>query len=91
MEIKFNNLKELYQRLKPALATKKRSFYRQGIKYIKEEDIWNYLKDTKWVPSVNLSLADMVNDILGSDDELIDNYVKNILVSSKRNPNLKDD
>ncbi len=90
MELKFNSLKELYLRLKPALATKKRLCYQRGLKYIKEEDIWNYLKDTKWKSTINLSLADMVNDILGSDEEVIDNYMKNILITSKRKLNLKD-
>lgn len=59
--MEFNNLTELKNRLMPALRLKKEEI---NNKNITEEDIWNYLKDTKWVKSNNLSLSDMVNDIL---------------------------
>ena len=45
----------------PALRLKKEEI---NNKNITEEDIWNYLKETKWINSNNLSLSDMVNDIL---------------------------
>ena len=44
MDIKFETLEELYKRIKPALITKKNEMHRDGYIYIKEEDIWNYLK-----------------------------------------------
>ncbi len=59
--MEFKNLTELKNRLMPALRLKKEEI---NNKNITEEDIWNYLKETKWINSNNLSLSDMVNDIL---------------------------
>ena len=64
MDVEFNSLEELYRRIKPALHTKKEEMKRNGYPYIKEEDIWNYLKEVKWVHSKNLSLYQMVSDVL---------------------------
>ena len=49
---------------------------RAGYIYIKEEDIWNYLKEVKWINAKNLSLYQMVSDVLNSDNMLIDKYLK---------------
>ena len=76
MEIEFNSLEELYNRLKPALTTKKNEMNRNGYKYIKIEDIWNYLKEIKWKKAKDLSLYEMVSDVLNIDDLLIDDYLK---------------
>lgn len=76
MDINFNSLEELYQRIKPALNTKKQEMQRSGFSYIKEEDIWNFLKEKKWQNSKNLSLYEMTNDILNADNGLIDAYLK---------------
>ena len=76
MDITFNSLEELYQRIRPALKTKKDEMKRAGLIYIKEEDIWNYLKEVKWINSKNLSLYQMVNDVLNADNMLIDKYLK---------------
>lgn len=84
MDIEFNSLEELYNRLKPALLTKKEEMNRTLYPYIKEEDIWNYLKEVKWKKTSDLSLAEMVNDILNCDDALIDNYLKQKLNMKNR-------
>ncbi len=76
MDITFNSLEELYNRIKPALNTKKEEMKREGYIYIKEEDIWNYLKEKEWINSKNLSLYQMVDDVLNSDSMLIDRYLK---------------
>lgn len=76
MDITFNSLEELYERIKPALVTKKQEMRRNGYEYIKEEDIWNYLKEIKWRNSKDLSLYEMVNDVLNCDDYKIDKYLK---------------
>lgn len=76
MDVTFNSLEELYQRIKPALTTKKYEMIRNGFNYIKEEDIWNYLKEVKWKNSKDLGLADMVSDVLNTDEVNIDNYLK---------------
>ncbi len=76
MDITFGSLEELYKRIRPALKTKKEEMKRAGYIYIKEEDIWNYLKENKWMNSKNLSLYQMVNDVLNADNMLIDKYLK---------------
>ena len=52
----FTNLKELYDRLIPALKSKKDELIRLGCNYIEEIDIWNYLKEKRWKNSYNLLL-----------------------------------
>ena len=47
MDVAFNSLEELYERIKPALTTKRREMHRNGFDYIKDEDIWNFLKEIK--------------------------------------------
>ncbi|MDD6323077.1 MAG: post-transcriptional regulator [Bacilli bacterium] len=76
MEIEFKSQEELYKRLKPALNTKKDELNVNGYGYLKIEDIWNYLKENKWKTSHDLSLNEMVSDILNADNELIDAYFK---------------
>ena len=75
-DIKFTSLEELYKRLKNELKTKKDEMNQLGYMYIKEIDIWNYLKEVKWIQSRNLSLYQMVSDVLNADNILIDKYLK---------------
>lgn len=91
MEVEFNSLEELYNRLKPALVTKKNEMNRNGFKYIKIEDIWNYLKEVKWKKSKNLSLCEMVSDVLNVDDLLIDDYLKQKLNLKNREIYFKEE
>lgn len=88
--IEFQSIKELYDRLLPALRTKKMEMTRLGINYIQEQDIWNYLKDIKWKKASNLSLYEMVNDVLNTDNGLIENYLKNKLKKRRRKANLEE-
>lgn len=90
MDITFNSLEELYNRIKPALITKKEEMRRSGYIYIKIEDIWNYLKEEKWINSKNLSLYRMVNDVLNADNMLIDKYLKEKLNMRDRNVYFND-
>lgn len=72
MDIEFKNLEELKKRVGPALATKEKELKLK--KYsIKKEEIWNYLVKNKWSTSKNLTLYDIVNDILKFDIEEIEN------------------
>lgn len=89
MDVTFHSLEELYQRLLPALRTKKNEMRRGGYTYIKEEDIWNYLKEVKWVHARNLTLFDMVSDVLNTDDLQIDTYFKKELRVMQRRRNLE--
>ena len=90
MEIKFTSLKELYVKIKPALTSKKEELSRIGLNHIKEEDIWNYLKETKWGKSINLSLSEMVNDVLNSDNYKIESYVQKKMDEIPRTVNLEE-
>ncbi len=83
MDLEFETVEDLYRRLIPALRTKQREMRRNGYPYIREEDIWNYLKEVKWVRARNLLLYEMVNDVLGTSEEQIDSYLKEKL--NKRN------
>nr|MBP3258889.1 hypothetical protein [Bacilli bacterium] len=73
----FTNLKDLYDRLTPALKSKKEELIRLDCDYITELDIWNYLKDKKWKNSYNLLLYQMVDDILNVENIVIMDYYKN--------------
>lgn len=89
MEFEFRSLKELYDRLTPALSTKCNEMKRVGYSYIKEEDIWNYFKEIKWRKAVDLSLHEMVNDVLNTDNVIIDKYMKDKLKTETRTINLE--
>ena len=90
MDIEFNNVKELYERLKPALSTKVTELKRNDLDYIKVEDVWNYLKETKWMSANNLLLYQMVDDILNLDNNEIDEYVKGEIRKKVIRPNLEN-
>lgn len=91
MEIEFKSVLELYERIKPALKAKANELKRIKYDYIKEEDIWNYLKEYKWKKSRGLDLFEMTNDILNLDVIALDSYVKEVYRKSKREVNLEDD
>jgi len=74
--MEFSSEKELFNRLKPALKSKKRELNDYGYGYLKIEDIWNYLKESVWIRSKNLALNEMVSDILNVDNEEVDEYFK---------------
>lgn len=90
-DIKFTSLQELYNRLEPALSAKVSEIKRQKVLYIKKADIWNYLKSYKWHKETNLTLIDMVNDILNVDLSVIDEYVKNNMQKVKRDLIIDED
>ena len=69
--IEFKNLQELKERITPALNTKVKEIN----SYVTEEDIWNYLK-IKWKKEINLTLYDIINDIINLKKEKIEEYVR---------------
>ena len=75
--IKFNSLQELYERLLPAMETKVNELKNNGIKYINEKDIWEYLKKNKWSKDRDLTLSECVDDILNTSDVEYKKYLKN--------------
>lgn len=70
------NIQKLYEFLSPALNVKLRLLRNRNYFYIKKEDIWLYLKESKWPYSKGLTIADMVNDIIHCDNQEIDLYLK---------------
>lgn len=91
MDIEFSSVKELYDRLTPALKTKEQELKRNNINYIKKEDIWNYLKIKKWKGAKNLLLHQMVDDILNVDYVLLKNYVEDNIRDNIVNPDLQSE
>ncbi len=90
MENEFDSLLDLYKKVYPALSTKKREVFKLGRTYIQEEDIWNCLKETKWKISNNLTLSEMVNDILECNMDMLDNYIKKQISLIERKVNLDE-
>ncbi len=90
-DINFRSLEELYQKIKPALYSKVLEIKRIKIDYIKEEDIWNYLAEHDWKERRNLTMADMVNDILTLDNDIIKSYVLDFLKNESRNVKYDED
>ena len=84
MDYEFSSKEELYQRVGPALRSKVNELHRFGYSYIQEIDVWNYLIESKWCKSKDLMLSDIVNDILHTKNERIDEYVKDKMSSTKR-------
>lgn len=73
-EIKFKSLNELYTRLFPAFNTKKNELLKNKIN-VREIDLWNFLKENVWSLTTHLSIYDMVNDIMGIDENDLKNYI----------------
>ena len=87
-EFKFNDLEELYQKVLPALTTKVNELKRSDIKYIAEHDIWRYLRKNYWQNSKELTLGEMVNDILSTPNTILEDYMSSIIqnrVNKERN------
>lgn len=50
--------------------------------YIKIIDIWNYLKINKWSKDKNLTISEMVNDIIELDISKVDFFLKENTIKS---------
>ena len=74
--MEFRSLQQLYKKLIPAFNVKKRLILNSKYKEITNENIWVYLTETKWKTAKNLSLPDMINDIITADLEEINNYME---------------
>ena len=66
MDINFSSVEELKQRLMPALRLRKRELKRNNY-HITEEELWHYFVNNFWKKSIELSLAQMVDDILNRE------------------------
>ena len=74
MDIEFDNLEELKNRITPALKTKLKELKNNNYNLITIEDIWNYLIKYKWKTSKDLTLYDIINDILKIENEDIEEF-----------------
>ena len=72
--MEYNNLKELYRALIPAFNVKKRLLSITPYKDVTNEDIWKCLAINKWKNSYQLTIFDMVNDIIMIEAKDIINY-----------------
>ena len=84
MDLEFKSIKELYDSIEPALRTKKYELKKLGY-LVSEADIWNYLKINKWCKDVNLSISEMVDDIMMVDIYKVDRFLKDHLKKNDRN------
>ena len=73
--MEFTSLQQLYRKLLPAFNVKKRLILNTKYKDITNENIWMYLTETKWKKTHNLSLPEMINDIITVDLEEINKYI----------------
>lgn len=69
--MEFSSQQELYNKLLPAFKVKKRLLIYSKHPDITNKDIWCYLIDNKWKKCHNLTLSDIVNDIITFDIEEI--------------------
>jgi len=69
MNIEFKDIKELYKRVMPALRCKKRLLLKNGIN-VNENDIFEYLAKEKWSKGKNLTLSEIVSDIINVDNNI---------------------
>ena len=89
-KIEFRDLKELYNRSKPALYSKLKEIRRLNFNFVTMRDIWNYLVDNVWSNKVNLELHELISDILNADNYKINDYVMQKLDKLKNNEDKKD-
>ncbi len=84
MDLNFSSKEELYERVKPALRTKKSELDKLGFSYISLQDIWAYLAETKWKNGKDLMLSDIVDDILKVNNEEVNSYFKSMEDQSRK-------
>ena len=81
--MEFNNINELKDRLMPALRSKLKELHLNKMKYITEDDVWQYLKENKWNNEEGLTLSMMVDDILNINNYIIDDYVRERIINER--------
>ena len=69
--MEFASQYELYKKILPAFNVKKRLMKHNQNNEITNEDIWKYLIENKWKHSHDLTLSEIVNDIISLDVEKI--------------------
>lgn len=83
IQMEYNSQEELFKSLKGAFKVKLRMIKKE-YDYIKMVDIWNYLKINKWCKDKNLSISEMVNDIIDVDIIKVDLFLKQYIKNENR-------
>jgi len=78
------SLKDLYKLLQPAFKVKKRLLKYSCFEYITNKDIWEYLTINKWKYVHNLTIEEMVDDIINIDNIKLHLYLYDKLFESTR-------
>lgn len=79
----YNSSEQLFHKLGGAFQVKLR-LIGKDYDYIKKVDIWNYLKINKWCKDKNLSISEMVNDIIEVNIKKVDLFLKKYLKEEER-------
>ena len=74
-DIRFKSLEELYKKLLPAFKVKIKDLKRNNIKNIEPIDLWECLKVSSLQNRSNLTLAEMVDDIINISDGVVVDFV----------------
>lgn len=88
--IEFSSIDELYKRIKPALYSKSKEVRNAGYDYVNSRDIWSYLVSNVWNKKNDLSLSEIVSDILYLDNYTIYEYVLEKMKKIKSNQDKKE-
>lgn len=73
--MEFTTQKELYQALAPVFEVKKRIASITKYRMITKEDIYRYLAINKWRFCDNLTIAEIVNDIITIDLKEVEDFL----------------
>ena len=74
--MEFNNVNELYLRVLPALKIKANEANKLGSYKISEEDIFDFLANSKWKKANDLTLYLVTDDILKCDIRELKEYLR---------------
>lgn len=85
----YKSQEELFNKLSGAFNVKLR-LIKKNYDYIKKVDIWNYLKINKWSKDKNLTISEMVNDIIDIDIRKVDLFLKEHLKEEERKLYMED-
>ncbi len=68
VEQSFKTLEDLYNRVYPALRIKVRDMKLEKFVFIDEDLLWNYFCQKKWKLAKRITLGEMIDDILNTDN-----------------------
>lgn len=81
--MEYKTQKELFDSLEGAFNVKLRMI-KEEHNYITKVDIWNYLKINKWSKDKNLTISEMVHDIINVDINKVDIFLKEYIKKEER-------